>query len=673
MSNIAELAASALSTTDVNQLIQQSVLMIEQALQIDSCGIFEMSADEKYLRAVAGVGAFSGSNLVLDIMALGGGPVPFEGKTKIIERARADVRRLENSFFEEHPGVQNAAMVAIRTSARLYGALLVCSKNPVSFAESDIEFLEAVSTILSSTIERRRDSRDQSEDKSRHLLGSSVVGIALIDLSGRLIEANETALSIFGYTREDIDAGTVFLSSLISHEQRLATHCEAPHERRLKDKHWPFEKRFIRKDGRRVTVLVVSIFVQETTREYWCAYIIDITHIRNTEAELRRADQLASLGTLAAGVAHEVNNQLAYILTGVDLVDEELESLQSGARINGLKVRSQLGQITEGITRVQNIVSGLMSRSRNHKQDEQSATDVERALESAVKIAWNEIRHRARFHKRYAKIPFVKGSEAQLTQVFLNLLINATQAIPEGARAQNEICISTECDPQGRVAIEVSDTGEGISPENLGRIFDPFFTTKPVNVGTGLGLSVCQGIIADLGGEIQIESEVGVGTTFRVLLLAAESAPMPSGSRVSEATSPSPSRSARILLVDDEAALAQSIACSLSRDHEVVTASNGKEALNCLRANDEGFDVIICDLMMPEMTGAEFYDHLKARQDGIEDRVIFMTGGAFTPRAQEFLEKISGRCIEKPFNPKTIRTYIQSVLNQHSIERNDHA
>jgi CheY-like chemotaxis protein len=248
----------------------------------------------------------------------------------------------------------------------------------------------------------------------------------------------------------------------------------------------------------------------------------------------------------------------------------------------------------------------------------------------------------------------------RLVQVFLNLLLNAAQAIEDGRAEKNEIRISTRLDGD-RLAIEVAVTGVGIPPEAIGRVFDPFFTTKPVGVGTGLGLSICHTIVTGLGGAISVESEPGAGSRFRVLLPvhrgAATGRELPR--RTLEAA-----RRARILLVDDEPYFISAMRRVLEGEHEVVGMTSAREALSQLATRGDetaasDFDLILCDLMMSEMSGIELHGELVRVSPELARRVVFMTGGAFTPRARAFLQAIPNRCVEKPLDLETIDDLIR--------------
>ncbi len=252
------------------------------------------------------------------------------------------------------------------------------------------------------------------------------------------------------------------------------------------------------------------------------------------------------------------------------------------------------------------------------------------------------------------------GNESRIGQVILNLIVNAAQAMPEGHADRNEICLTTRTSDDGRAVIEVSDTGSGITEENLVRIFDPFFTTKPVGVGTGLGLSICHRIVSELGGQIAVESRVGKGTLFRVTLPAATAKATPA--RVLSAP-PMASGRARVLVVDDEVALGRALQRSLSAHHDVIALTSGGEALLRIAAG-ERFDVILSDLMMPEVSGMEMHGRLQSLAPDQAERMIFVTGGAFTPAAREFLDGVPNPRVDKPIELTNLLAIIAGFIRR---------
>ena len=386
----------------------------------------------------------------------------------------------------------------------------------------------------------------------------------------------------------------------------------------------------------------------------------DPNHIDAKRAETER---LVSLGTLAAGVAHEINNPLAYLLGSLELGLRELSELQavlqepSGRELSLLSsALSAFDNARDGAERVRKIVKDLRNFSRAEETSVE-AVNVEAVLDATIRVAWNQIRHRARLVKRYSGISRVGGDQARLGQVFLNLIVNAAQAI-EGDPMANEITVSTR-EEQAQAVIEVSDTGTGVASAEAAHIFDPFYTTKPAGSGVGLGLAICHGIIAGLGGEISVSSRANRGTTFRVVL---PFAPEESAARRAVVDVPSESGSvpARILIVDDEPLLGQTLLYAFKGRHDVVICTSGRDALSRLE-RDARFDLVLCDLMMPDVSGAAVYEAVKRSYPSLVRCFVFMTGGAFTERARDFLAKHPGVQLEKPFNIEDIEKLLRQL------------
>jgi PAS domain S-box-containing protein len=387
----------------------------------------------------------------------------------------------------------------------------------------------------------------------------------------------------------------------------------------------------------------------------------DVSERRRMQEQLLVSDRMVSMGRLAAGVAHEINNPLAAVMANLDLAARDLarraERLGIGAELH--EVREELGDAREAAARIRDIVRDLRIFSRS-EEDSRSVIHVRRVMESTLRMAWNEIRHRARLVKSYGEAPPVEASESRLGQVFLNLVVNAAQAIAEGHADANEIRIATATDAAGRATVEIADTGRGMTPEVRARLFTPFFTTKPVGVGTGLGLSICQRIVTDLGGTIEVESESGKGTVVRVSLppASADRAERPPPVAAPETTS---GRRGRVLVVDDDAAIGRVVERALSAQHDVVVVASGSEALQRISSGTR-FDVILCNLMMPLMTGMELHAELLRVACDQACRMIFLTGGAFTPRAREFLDQTPNLRLEKPFDPMQLRALVNERL-----------
>jgi len=364
---------------------------------------------------------------------------------------------------------------------------------------------------------------------------------------------------------------------------------------------------------------------------------VDITERKLLQDRLAASERMASVGTLAAGVGHEINNPLTYIMLNLELLDRELNA--QPPRIE--RMRAMLEQTRYGTERVRTVVRDLQALTRA-PEDRVIRLEPIAILERCLEIAHHQIKHRAHVVRELGPVPTVLGNEGRMVQLVLNLVVNAAQAIPEGDAERNRIRVATSTDADGRAVIEISDSGTGILPEHVSRIFDPFFTTKPVGEGTGLGLAICRSIALAMGGEIEVD--IAPATTFRVRLPAAPPAP----ATTERPREQPPVRSHRVLVIDDE----PSVGALLRRvlpEHEIVAETSARVALARLHRG-ERFDRILCDLMMPDLTGMDFYDALADVDRELQRRVIFITAGAFTERARTFLAQVTNPRLDKPFD-----------------------
>jgi PAS domain S-box-containing protein len=475
--------------------------------------------------------------------------------------------------------------------------------------------------------------------------------VFLADDQQRIVEVNDRAVALLGYSREELLGGMRVRdlrepATIGDYEARVREQVAAGGAR--------FENGDRCKDGTPLPV-EVSVHTEEIDgRRYFHGIARDIGDRKRLEAQLVLAARLASVGTLAGGVAHEINNPLAFILSNVEFALALLEKSGGDPEL----VRA-LEDTRDGGRRVREIVRGLQAFAR--RGDFQETLDVREVARAAASMVSNELRHRARLVVEAGEVPPVRASASGLGQAFLNLLANAAQAIPEGHAAENVVRVATSTAADGRAVVEVSDSGVGIPPELLPRIFDPFFTTRPVGAGTGLGLSTCHGIVTAAGGEITVESAVGKGTTFRVLL---PPAPPPVEEPSPPKSEPAPpARRLRILVVDDEPLVGTAVARTLSSEHEVVTRTSAEVVLREVLAGAR-YDLILCDLMMPNMTGMELHARLAATSPDAARRMVFLTGGAFTTAAQEFIERTGIEPLEKPFDPRALRERIARALEE---------
>ncbi len=381
----------------------------------------------------------------------------------------------------------------------------------------------------------------------------------------------------------------------------------------------------------------------------------DITGQRRLQDQLALSDRMASLGMLAAGVAHEINNPLSALLAHLDLGLRQLRFLQTDEpRPEITEIMGDLGDAREAAARIREIARDLRVFSRGD-EEEKRPVDLERVLDSSLRLAENEIRHKAQVVTRYGKAPLVLGNESRLGQLFLNLLVNAAHAIPEGQAEPSEIRVTTSTDARGRATATIEDTGCGMPPEVLRRLFTPFFTTKAIGEGTGLGLTICHRIVEAHGGEISVESKIGVGTIFAVALPAAAEEPSPAA--IPRRPRTYAGKRGRILVIDDEPAIVSVMRRFLSAEHEVTGTSDAHAALEMLRAGQR-FDVILCDVMMPSLNGMTFYRELASSAPDQAKRVIFLTGDVFNPEVRDFLDGLDNARVEKPFDIATMSALV---------------
>lgn len=499
---------------------------------------------------------------------------------------------------------------------------------------------------------RARESLRRSEANFRALIERSPSAM-LVQRDGLYAYVNPAFAALLGYHSPTDMIGRIVIDDVHPDDR---TRIRDRMQRALEpDGTPPAEVRVLRRDGSVLVLEMEGMLVDWDGQPSTLAIGRDITERRELFARMALADRMLTVGTLAAGVAHEINNPLAYVQSNLDVLAGELTKLLANLpmRLPPVDLPDLIADAREGVARVSAIVRDLRALSRPD-DDSRGPVDVVAVLASSIKMAHNEIRHHARVVEIHAaNLPPALAHASRLGQVFLNLLINAAQAIPEGHADRNEIRVRGMPSADGRhVQVEIEDTGIGIPASLLRRIFDPFFTTKAPGIGMGLGLAISHQIVRSLDGDIEVESTPGVGTTFRVMLPIATDQPKV------ETLAPArvESHGARILLIDDEAALGRALRMLLG-DHDVVAVTCAQEALKKL-ATGERFDVILCDLMMPDMSGIDLYDQIDPAH---RDRVVFMTGGAFTPQARDFLARCERPHLDKPFSENALRDAIERV------------
>ncbi len=385
----------------------------------------------------------------------------------------------------------------------------------------------------------------------------------------------------------------------------------------------------------------------------------DMTDRARLESQWVLADRMASIGTLAAGVAHEINNPLSYVSSNLSYM-RELLSQQELPPEQLLELREVVAEAQEGAGRVSAIVRDLRTFSRAD-EELHGPVDLVHVVDGALRLLRNQIALRARLTCTLEPVLPVHGNEARLSQIVVNLLLNALQALPDRMPEENRVRVTLRASSPRHVELEVSDNGHGMAPDVQRRIFDPFFSTRPVGEGTGLGLSICLTLVQAMGGRIEVSSAPGWGSTFRIVL-PAQTAGRMEGVAAALVSEPTPVRvRRRLLLIDDEPSVGNSVSRLVRDVYEIHVVQDAREALRLLSMG-ERFDAILCDVMMPGMSGLDFVMELERLAPELALRTGLMTGGAFTAQAREFVGRRTRGLLEKPFERERLCTFVEHLI-----------
>ncbi len=595
-------------------------------------------------------------------------------------------------------GLQTIAVVPIQYQGKSIACLNVASHSQDSVATVDRTLLETLATLVGSFIVRaqeedRRNRAEEalreSESTLRQVIDTSTNCIYVKDREGRYLLVNRRMADMHHTTPEalvgstDLHLAEKWLTTDAEIEEYRAAELEVIDKKQMK---FVPEEEFTFRDGtRRWFQTTKSPITLKNNQDCLMSVAVDITDYKRLQAQIAQSDRLASMGMLAAGVAHEINNPLAYVLFNLESLTDHLPKLidamtQYKASLEEHLGKEKLSQVVGvagelfspamlagvqekfkdalgGTRRIRDTTRGLGTFSRVEK-DRLVPVDLMHVIEVAVSMVFNEIKYRARLVKDYGVVPTVMASEGRLSQVFLNLLINAAHAIDEGDVENNEIRIRTWTD-DGEICVEVRDTGKGIEPEHIERLFEPFFTTKEAGVGSGLGLAISKSIVEGYGGRIEVRSEPGVGSSFVVCLPVGQKKRLAQEVETGEKDVETEVRG-RILVIDDEREIRTAIRRMLE-NYEVIEAGSGKEARQVLES-DRAFDLILCDIMMPEVSGVDLHEWLVETYPSSAKQVVFITGGAFTPRTREYLSRVGNLLIEKPFETADFKKIVSELI-----------
>jgi PAS domain S-box-containing protein len=507
---------------------------------------------------------------------------------------------------------------------------------------------------LRADVARAETALRASEERFRMVVHGAPDGVAILR-GPTMLYLNPRAARLLGLARPEDGYGRPITDFIHPDDGALAAERIKELIRTGKALEHPHEYRSRSLDGRELVVEISSILIDFDGGRAVLAFARDVTERKALQARLAQADRLAALGMLSAGVAHEINNPLAYVLMNLELMSRELT--KSGP-IDAAALLTRLREARHGGERVATIVRDLKTFARAD-QAVHWPVQLEQVFDAALNVVGDEIAKRGRVVRDYANVPVVEGIAARLEQVFVNLLSNAAQALPDGEPARHAVTLSASYDAEF-VHVSVRDTGVGMTEDIKRHIFDPFFTTKPAGLGTGLGLPICQGIVVAHGGSLEVTSVPGAGSTFTVKLRRFTGA---FGEEQPAARVPGASRG-RILIVDDDAAVGRTLRLALEDDHEVTVVRSGTEALGALRAapSDQGYDAVLCDLLMPGMTGGELFSIAREELPEIARRFIFMSGGYWA--GGDAPPTGAQPVLEKPFNLEQVRAVLRDVVGR---------
>ena len=516
-------------------------------------------------------------------------------------------------------------------------------------------------SILRDVTERRRteETFERTVAKLRGLFGSNVVNITFSNREGVLLDANDAFLGMVGRSRAELESGQLTWQALTPPEF-IAENERAIVDAKTSGRCLPFEKQYLRADGSRVWVLLGLAHLPGGSGEI-AALSIDITRQKAVEEEYRQAQKMEAVGRLAGGIAHDFNNLLTAILGYAELLSE-LDTVPAEAK-------DDIENIRTAAVSAAGLTQQLLAFSRRQVLQPRviNLNEVIARIEAILRrVLGEDIRLTVDLDPRAAS---VRGDSAQLEQILMNLAVNARDAMPLGGeltiRSQNRFLDASYVSSHGgatigpHVELSVGDTGTGMDEHVKAHIFEPFFTTKPEGKGTGLGLATVYGAIKQMGGSIVVESELQRGTTFRIYLPAA-------GRDATRDEAATPSSSVRghetVLLVEDKEEVRRVAARTLQRHgYQVTEAASPREALTIASAEGARFDLLLTDMVMPEMRGGELAHHLRQRIPSL--RVVYMSGYSDDAVGRNGTMAEGDVFLQKPFTPHALIQHVRQALD----------
>ena len=558
--------------------------------------------------------------------------------------SRADVQTVElatNSASTPASPLESSLAAPLVTDGEVRGLLQISATGPDAFDTAQERTFYTVANQISLGLERIALQQQAERAQLASLAESLKDGIVLVDSSLQITSANSAANELL--ESAGLKEGASLSDSTLAQLAREALTTQEPTELQELPAS-PTESR------RRYLVAMAAPLAGSPEGSEAVVILRDVTEERLMQERLLQSEKMVSVGQLVSGVAHELNNPLTGIMGFSQLLlERDLDE----------KTLGDIETINREAERAAKIVQNLLSFARR-KHVEKELADINGLLESVLELRSYDLQLKsiALDLQLNPQLPKTMVDADQIQQVFLNLIINAEQAIlTEKERGTLKVRTSHE---NSVVRVSFQDDGPGIDDDTLRRIFDPFFTTKEVGEGTGLGLTICYGIIDEHNGRIWAESQPGRGATFIIELPVIAGVPRAAGT---EAELEQSVKGRSILVVDDEESIQRLLGSVLQMDNHLVdTAKNGREALALIA--ERTYDLVITDIKMPDMGGRELYEQLVKQDPRLASRTIFITGDTVSPDTRTFLQQVKNPVLAKPFRVREVRETIERILGE---------
>jgi len=645
-----EIMKISASSLNLDKMLKEIINSLDNFFKFEALGILLVdettkrllphpaSYKELTLKSIGKLGLCVGKGIT--------GWVAETGESLLVNDVRKDLRYISG---DEEIRSEMCAPLKIKIGQKVIGVIDAQGRELNAFSEDDLRLLTIAGGQLATLIENIHlyEEIKQSEEKYRTVVEGALDGVLVVGEDYQVKYVNERLAEILGYTKEEL-IGTDFRNYLDDESKQLVTD---RYVRRQRGEEVPprYEFNVLRKDGEIRNVEISSTVIKDLKENVnTIAFLKDISEKKRMEEQLLQTEKLRALGEMASGVAHDFNNALAAILGNTQLLlytakDEELrETLQTIEKVS--KDAAQT-------------VRRLQDFTRKKVRQELFKLDVNPIVKDAMEITkpkWKDEAQGRGIHiemvSNFEEVPPVGGNASELREVVSNIIFNAIEAMPKGGK----IVIRTFRRKE-EVFIRISDTGTGMTEEVMRKVFEPFFTTKPFS-NTGLGLSMSYGIIKRFGGEIDVESSIGKGTTFTISLpigVRGEEEALPPSLIIKEGSK------AKILVIDDEESVRSVLSRILSQvNHQVTVAENGEEGIRLFKEKE--FDIVLTDLGMPGMSGWEVCRAIKKMSP--RTPVGMITGWGMEVGQDKMKECELDFLISKPFNLSQILSVLDETV-----------